>query len=115
MGDISGTYLYRLKRNAELRDLEFTVTLEHLWELLQKQEFKCALTGLPISVSFKSTAKYTASVDRIDSAKGYVECNVQWVHKDVNKMKLDLSESRFFELCRLVVENGKMETKETIC
>lgn len=46
----------------------------------------------------------TASLDRIDSSKGYIPGNVQWVHKDVNKMKLALSEKRLLELCTLIVQ-----------
>lgn len=42
------------------------------------------------------------SKDRIDSNKGYVEGNVQWVCKEINFMKHALSESRFIELCKLV-------------
>ena len=55
----------------------------------------------------------TASLDRIDSSKGYTKSNIQWVHKDINKMKSDFSMLRFLELCyavlngRLLSENGK--------
>lgn len=42
------------------------------------------------------------SIDRIDSSVGYVEGNMQWVHKDVNRMKQEFSESYFIETCRLV-------------
>lgn len=60
----------------------------------------CALSGLPISFSDR-----TASLDRINSKMGYEPGNVQWVHKYVNKMKLDHSEATFVELCRAVVRH----------
>ena len=46
----------------------------------------------------------TASLDRIDSNKGYVTDNIQWVHKDINYMKSDLDEQQFIHYCRLVVQ-----------
>lgn len=53
----------------------------------------------------KGQSNITASLDRIDSSKGYVEGNVQWVHKDVNYIKQDLEESYFKKLCKLITEN----------
>ena len=51
-----------------------------------------------IEIKFKKrhNDSKTASLDRIDSSKGYTEDNIQWVHKDVNQMKMDLPEQRFF-------------------
>jgi hypothetical protein len=55
---------------------------------------------------YSATSKVTASLDRIDSSKGYVEGNVQWVHKRINIMKNDLSDSEFIEWCRVVSKNN---------
>ena len=46
----------------------------------------------------------TASLDRIDSLLGYTIDNVQWVHKDINRIKFDMSQCRFVELCCLIAE-----------
>ena len=43
-----------------------------------------------------------ASLDRIDSSKGYVKDNIQWVHKDVQIMKNKFSEDYFKQICCLV-------------
>lgn len=43
-----------------------------------------------------------ASIDRIDSNLGYVRNNIQWVLKDINKMKNDFDQSHFIELCSKV-------------
>jgi hypothetical protein len=45
--------------------------------------------------------------DRIDSSKGYVVGNIQWVHKHINKMKNKYPQDHFIEMCRLVAENNK--------
>ena len=50
----------------------------------------------------------TASLDRIDSLKGYTEDNVQWVHKHINFMKGSLSENKFIEYCKLIVKNNEL-------
>jgi hypothetical protein len=107
-GEISKQYFTRTKRGAKKRNLEFNVTLEYLWNLFLKQNKKCALTDEDINFgsatqkqnnSFKNQ---TASLDRIDSSKGYVEGNVQWVHKYINNMKWDLTQNEFIEWCRKV-------------
>ena len=43
-----------------------------------------------------------ASLDRIDSKKGYIEGNVHWVFKSINRLKSDLTHTEFIELCGLV-------------
>ncbi len=102
---LSGDFFKKLRRSAEARDLEFNLTKEYLWELFLKQEQKCALTGVDLFLS-KSRTKYglsTASLDRIDSDLGYIEGNVQFVHKYVNIMKRSLTDEFFIGLCKLVV------------
>ncbi len=42
--------------------------------------------------------KQTASLDRINSKKGYVKGNIQWVHKNVNFMKSSFSTTVFLNL-----------------
>lgn len=60
---------------------------------------------LDIPFSDKVECCGVASLDRIDSSQGYIKGNVQWVHKDINKMKFDLSQDRFLELCNIIVQN----------
>lgn len=109
--EISGTYWSRLKHDASKRKLEFKITLEEVWHLFLKQERKCALSGVDIKFA-DNTQQYwskgtSASLDRIDSSKGYTLNNVQWVHKDINRMKQNFPEERFFELCQTVAFHKK--------
>ena len=102
-GKLHASTLGRFKWNATSRHIPFEITLEQGWELYQKQNGICALSGIPIT--FNSTSRIcdgTASLDRIDSSKGYVEGNVQWVHKDINFMKQDYDQEHFIEMCRKV-------------
>ena len=106
-GEISGSYWFSIKTHAKQRDRELGVTLRHVWDLFLKQNRCCALSGLDlvfVSDYRKNKRQQTASLDRIDSSKGYVRGNIQWVHKDVNKLKQSFSEQRLTELCKLIVE-----------
>lgn len=108
---ISGTLMAHLRSCAgekkRGRELEFELTPEFLWELYEVQGRRCALSGLPIVFATdwgrkKHREEQTASLDRIDNDKGYVEDNVQWLHKDVNWMKGTFDQARFRLLCMSV-------------
>lgn len=84
------------------RLIEWTLTYDYLDKVWEGQSGTCAYTGWPLVFGTCSTEQ-TASLDRIDSSKGYVPGNVQFVHKDINLMKWSLSEQRFLSLCQAVV------------
>ena len=95
--EIPGYYFNVVKNNAESRNLEYNLTKEYLWDLYEKQNRKCALSGVDIIFCKDvKTKKQTTSLDRIDSSKGYTKDNVQWVHKDVNSLKSNFPETDLF-------------------
>lgn len=102
---------YQTKRNATVRKISFYLTYEDLEEVLIKQNYKCVLSGEPISV-FKTRSNQngkiymTASIDRIDSNKGYTKDNIQFVHKDVNIMKWTLPQDLFISWCKKIAINN---------
>lgn len=101
-GDISGNYWNSVTRKAASRQLPLEVTLEYVWNLFLAQDRKCALSGVSLYFGETGQCPYTASLDRIDSSKGYIVGNVQWVHKHVNLMKNRLEETEFFDFCRKI-------------
>lgn len=104
VGELSLGFYNRIKRDALSRNLVFGVTQEFLWSLFQRQLGECALTGKTIEFSSSYNSKdRTASLDRIDSSKGYVEGNVQWVHRDINQMKWNFSQEDFLQRCAEVI------------
>jgi hypothetical protein len=111
VGDIPASFFTSIKGHAKHRDIPFDLDIQYLWDLFQSQNGKCALTG--IDLSFPKTTdelhhgSWTASLDRIDSSKNYEQENVQWVHKQVNFMKHQLDQDRFFELCEMVVQHRR--------
>lgn len=108
VGQVSASVFYRLKREASIRGIEFTVDISYIANILELQNNRCALSNRPISFGIKNRKDYylntTASLDRIDSSKGYVVGNVQWLHKDINLAKRDLSDEQFIKLCEDVVK-----------
>lgn len=99
---VSSTYFTSIKQGALQRSIEFDISIEYIDDLLVQQDFKCKLSGLPITAGYADCRHkgYTASLDRIDSSVGYVPNNVQWVHKDINLAKQSLSNQEFIKLCK---------------
>jgi len=108
--EINAMYFSNAKRRSSDLGLPFDLDMEFLWELYQKQNRLCALSG--VSVFFtknrRDKEKGNISLDRIDSKKGYLRNNVQWVHKDINLMKMYLEESTFLDFCKRVCINKKL-------
>ena len=105
--EISGSHWNSIKKSAALRGVEFSISIEYAWEVYEKQGRRCVLSGEPILFDERRRAmrwyKYTtASLDRIDSKKGYTRGNIQWVHKDLNAMRLDFPIQEFISWCRKV-------------
>lgn len=99
---------YNIKKGAEVRNKEFNLSIEFLEKLIEDQDHKCAITNIPISVKHitEDTTLYdTASLDRIDSSKGYTEDNVQWVVLGINYMKLNFPEEDLHKTLKLIIKN----------
>lgn len=107
-GQISGSFWKRIRSSAIDRQINFDIIIEDAWNQFEKQGGKCALTGIEIklctshAIHRKDLNLQTASLDRIDSSKGYTKDNIQWVHKDIQRMKSTLEVNRFIELCSMV-------------
>lgn len=109
--NIPGAYIAARKNSAKRRNLNFTVSDEYLQKLLESQNFICPLTGRELIMCW-DRKKNTASLDRIDSSKGYEEGNLQWIHVDANIAKNDLSMSDFVKLCEDIVNHRRAEKDE---
>lgn len=108
--NIMRMYWFAVRTNALQRNIDFNINPEDLETKINQQNFKCALSGLDITLpyshnEFLKDREWTASVDRIDSNKPYTRDNIQFVHKDINRMKMNLSEQKFLEYCRLIVNH----------
>lgn len=106
-GDLSGDYWSKLQRGAQSRNIQFDISIETAWQLYLDQEKKCALTGWAIELSDSNKKEQTASLDRKDSNGNYTHDNIQWVHKDVNRIKQHYSQAYLFDICEAIIQNRK--------
>jgi len=105
-------YHYRNIKNRERsRNIEVRITLEDLKEQWDKQNGICEFTGIKLIISeykkINTNQIYSASLDRIDSSKGYIKGNIRWVSRSINHMKNDMPDEMVWELCKLISENYK--------
>lgn len=115
----TGTEHHRFKGYKEIplkwfnrytsRNQECNIEISMVYDLWVKQGKKCALSGIPIDFENSSTNrknyKCSASLDRIDSKKGYIVGNIQLLHKDINRIKSDFNEEYFIQMCNLISQN----------
>ena len=117
-GDIPLQFFSSCKANASRprrrKPKEFSITIEDMQEQWKKQDGKCIYTGINLTFGRRADAgpnhpnhkQRTASLDRIDSSKGYVLGNIEFCHKHVNMMKQSFSKERFIELCKAIAETN---------
>lgn len=113
--ELCGSLLSKIRsgikqRTKNGRVIEFNITLSDIWNQFIKQNKKCAISGIELSFP-KNNPEYlkyewTASVDRIDSNKGYTVDNIQIVHKKINIIKFDMSTEELISWCKIIMENN---------
>jgi hypothetical protein len=103
-GEIPISYYSRVKANASKRKIPFNISIEDMWNKYIEQAGCCALSGQVMvpPTNKNNKMKTKASLDRIDSNKGYTIDNIQWVTGIINIIKADLEEKYFVELCRKI-------------
>lgn len=103
-------------RVSSYRDKEMNLTPEYLKKLFEIQNGKCVYSGVNLKlwdykVKGGNDKIYTASLDRIDSSKGYVEGNVQFVSMAVNLLKHTMTHEQTLEFCKIIASNfNKIKT-----
>lgn len=109
-------HLKNIKQHAEKRGSGpgsiVEITLYDLKDQWEKQFGICPYTGWQLktiqlaSQSYRSTkTPDTASVDRIDSSKGYIVGNIQFVSYMANVAKNTFHEDELIKFCKAVAQN----------
>lgn len=113
-GQVSGSYLSSLRAGAKKRNIKFEITAKDIWSKFLAQNGCCALSGISLIMTYdgKRNSTNTASLDRIDSDKNYTIDNVQWIHKDINSMKLGMKDKDLINYCYLISEYNKEKRGE---
>jgi len=89
--EITGKWWGGIKRGAIKRSHKFKISIKYAWNLF-----------VSIELALTNRHRATASLDRIDNTRGYINGNVQWVHKDVNYMKQKFEQEYFIKLCKKI-------------
>jgi len=96
-------------RNAKKRLKFFDITLEDLQEVWNNQKGVCPYSKISLQLNNHShrikDRRYTASLDRIDSSKGYTKDNIQFVSLCINYMKAELSNEEVHDFLKEIVNN----------
>jgi hypothetical protein len=103
--DIHNALYGRWKNNAKSRSYPFNVTIKYLQNLLEKQDYKCALTNMImlcpknyIEKREMTSSPYLLSLDRIENDLGYIEGNVQFTCVWANKARGSYENELFKEI-----------------
>lgn len=99
-------YYKQLERSAKNRNISFCITQDDIKNKYKEQNGLCKLSGIEIKFSESPKTLGFASVDRIDSLKGYTKDNIQIVHLEVNRMKMDMSNQKFLFWCEKIAANN---------
>ena len=88
---------------------EVDLTLEDLKFIWDKQEGLCPLTGWELELPISTTGKWPecewshrASLDRIDSSKGYVKGNVRFIAVIANYARNSHTDGELIRFCKAV-------------
>ena len=96
-------------RNCNKRNHDVDLDLEYLDMIWNKQQGICPYTQVNLILNSHSLrhrdSRYTASLDRIDSSKGYVKGNVQFVSTCINYMKNTLTDEQTKEFLQQISKN----------
>jgi hypothetical protein len=114
---LTGSWFNSVRHGAKVRGFSFEITIGDCENQWHKQQGLCAFTGILLDHPEKiklSEDKYwykgNGSLDRINSKLGYTKENIQWVHKVINRIKLDTGNELFIKICNAIAEKNKRDS-----
>lgn len=95
------------KVRAKKKGIEFDISSEHVWDLIEKQNGKCFYSGKQLGLIFNENLRDMMSIDRIDSSRGYTKDNVVLCCAAVNSMKNSMTIEEMVDWCVAISKNMK--------
>ena len=99
----------RFISDCRQRRKECNITPEYLKQIWECQNGICPYTGFKLELPRRSSKHYyfkQASLDRIDSSKGYIEGNVEFVCLPINLAKNKYTKTEIIEFIAELIKNG---------
>jgi hypothetical protein len=93
----------RVRESARTRDLELDIDKDYIRQLLIESNGVCSMSGVKLSTMHNDPNK--ASIDRIDSSKGYIKGNVRVVATRSNLIKNKWSDAEILEWALTFVQH----------
>lgn len=112
--DTSGNFKVYIGTLLSKQRREDGLTADFLLKLLEKQDYKCALTGVQMtSIRGEGKVATNVSIDRIEAGGPYVPENVQLVCHAINSFRSDQTIDELVWWCRRVVAtaDGRVTSK----
>lgn len=94
------------RKGARARNIEFTITQQDVIDLWYKQNGRCALSGVPMTLTHGTAYNHNptkVSIDRIDNDVGYTKENIQLITWQINCSKGTFDVEQLFEMCQHIV------------
>ena len=97
----------RARKKTKHRFAEYNIDCEYLIKVWNDQKGLCAYTKVPLVLpSYKhyklTNYNYKASIDRIDSSRGYEVGNIQFISYTMNNLKSNMTTGEVDEFLALV-------------
>jgi hypothetical protein len=94
-------------RRLKIRNKEVNLTLDDLLEVWENQNGICPYTGVTLihpKDGKNESMIYKASLDRIDSSKGYVKGNIQFLSVAANHGKGIMTHDEMIDFCKIIAD-----------
>ena len=103
-------FRYLLRSTKQRKQHDNDLDLKYLKQLWEEQKGICPYTKIELQLPESSNSHLIhptirASLDRIDSYKGYIKGNVQYVSTPINYMKTTMSDKETIEFLQVITNN----------
>ena len=96
--NLSVSLFNKIKEQALKNHLKFEIDYDYANSVFKNQNKRCTFCKKPFNNS------NDMFLNLIQPSKGYVKGNVEWINKDIAKMKHNLSNHDFLKICKKIVK-----------
>jgi hypothetical protein len=113
--DVANEMWARAKHSAYKRRIQFEIRPGDVYHLMKLVDFRCSLSGIPLSKRIASDGRrdpWAASIDRIESRHGYTPDNIRIVCLVANFAMNEWGHDTLVRLARGVIRKADMAVPE---